>query len=464
MIKRAASSKIKLPPAFVQSVKASPEHSKQSRKPSRSGKEAALVAKKVSKQAQKQVACALEKVTKERMKDLIELHRTGVEVPPEAPKVTDDDAPCQVQEVKTDHHLTDASGSKTENGSEFTRLRRKRKVSGKAAEDSESDSGTSYVSSNMEKKLLQEKIDKLQLDLASERKKRRIAETDKCSAELKVQKWEAAFETFWKSRPIDPSPGGKTRVSPLQTDSRCQGVAKKLFNDDLQDQLCTAEKPAPVPSPVKSPLKSSSKAGVAAFTVTPIKSPPSPQKGKKSPSKSVGSITKNSPSTAKVSKKIKKKEEEPLGPDEKDAKSLAPIILSALQDKTLLEQNKENTKIHLGNNIFIKKSVWDTRIKKESVKLSIMVLDLAEEIWGYERCAQLSLTGGISPRTPKAAPKEAAPRGVVEVIKGVYRAKLIYQGMTNEAHINNAVAKDCLNSLRMKFRDSMRKLNSEKKK
>lgn len=52
------------------------------------------------------------------------------------------------------------------------------------------------------------------------------------------------------------------------------------------------------------------------------------------------------------------------------------------------------------------------------VSLSILVNDLAQDVWGWMQCAKLSLTGGISPKSPTAERKPAAPVGAVEAIFG----------------------------------------------
>lgn len=70
----------------------------------------------------------------------------------------------------------------------------------------------------------------------------------------------------------------------------------------------------------------------------------------------------------------------------------------------------------IGNDTYIKKCVWDKITDTD--KLSVMVKDLAVEIWGEKLCATLSLSGGVSPKTPGAERKEAAPPGAVEAILG----------------------------------------------
>lgn len=80
----------------------------------------------------------------------------------------------------------------------------------------------------------------------------------------------------------------------------------------------------------------------------------------------------------------------------------------------------------IGNDNWISQKAWKKIVNPTT--LSVMVKDLAKEIWGDKRCAQYSLCGGKSPKTPTADAKPAAPAGAVEAIFGesLYIFLLLY--------------------------------------
>ena len=48
-----------------------------------------------------------------------------------------------------------------------------------------------------------------------------------------------------------------------------------------------------------------------------------------------------------------------------------------------------------------------------------------EKIWGFEKCASFSLSGGKSPKTPDALQKDPAPPECVKVLLGKHRVELL---------------------------------------
>ena len=73
--------------------------------------------------------------------------------------------------------------------------------------------------------------------------------------------------------------------------------------------------------------------------------------------------------------------------------------------------------VHIDNAVYISKTLWENKFSKSTEKHSIVVKDLAGNIWGHQKCAQMSVYGGISPKNPDAE-KPAAPPGAIEAILG----------------------------------------------
>ncbi|KAK3910856.1 BEN domain-containing protein 5 [Frankliniella fusca] len=156
-------------------------------------------------------------------------------------------------------------------------------------------------------------------------------------------------------------------------------------------------------------------------------------------------------------KKIKPKEES-MG-SYKDHRTLGKMIHSALIGDEPL-QSDGSGKVHLGNNIWIKESAW-LKFSTSSKSLSQTVQNLTECIWGWQKCATLSLKGGVSPKTPDAAPKDSAPIGGVQAILGFYRAKLMQQGLKISEVLDSNVEKLGKAYITSKFHNAHKKYQRE---
>ncbi|KAK3922583.1 BEN domain-containing protein 5 [Frankliniella fusca] len=141
---------------------------------------------------------------------------------------------------------------------------------------------------------------------------------------------------------------------------------------------------------------------------------------------------------------------------------IGKMIYDAMKGDVPLQSDGKG-KVHLGNNVWIKEVVWANLITS-SKPLSILVQNLAEIIWGWKKCAEYSLTGGISPKNPHAALKRIAPAGAVQAILGFYRAKLMLQGITVPDVLDQNVEKVGKSYIRSKFQNSAKKWTREQSK
>ncbi|KAK3932985.1 BEN domain-containing protein 5 [Frankliniella fusca] len=181
---------------------------------------------------------------------------------------------------------------------------------------------------------------------------------------------------------------------------------------------------------------------------------------KRSPSKSPLPSKKSETPSKMKKQKNKSKSENTLNPGEVKAEVLSNDLLKVLKKEREVQMNENRSKVCIGNNTWIKKGVWKDKFSKTSTNLKKLVNELAEEVWGLAGCGNLSLTGGISPKTPGAAQKPPAPAGKVEAIFGLCRAHLMWQGMTNPDHLNQSLTQ-CRLYLRNMFNESARKLKRE---
>ncbi|KAK3918232.1 BEN domain-containing protein 5 [Frankliniella fusca] len=168
-----------------------------------------------------------------------------------------------------------------------------------------------------------------------------------------------------------------------------------------------------------------------------------------------------SPKTKNMSKK---KTNNSLQPGEVKAEVLANDLLKVLKKEREIQMNEDRTRVCIGNNTWVKRGVWKEKFSKSNGNMKKLVNELAEEVWGLEKCATFSLTGGKSPKNPSATPKQPAPAGKVEAIFGLCRAHLMWQGMVNSDHLDHGVHQ-CRDWLRSKFNEAARKIKrSDKKK
>lgn len=105
-------------------------------------------------------------------------------------------------------------------------------------------------------------------------------------------------------------------------------------------------------------------------------------------------------------------------------------MLTRLVKQITVLMNFPLLQVHIGNNVYILEKAWNENIAPATLKISIAIKNLVGAMWSVREGANLSVTGGKSPKTHEAV-KEAAPEGMIEAIYGKFETCKLYLGHFN---------------------------------